>query len=73
MKVLALLLVISLASIVRSNPRELTAIDDDQNMHMASTQQIQEQGDGTSINDQINNHHNIPREDWGSDGGDINN
>ena len=72
MKALALVLVISLAIIVRSNTRELMVVDDKQNMR-ASTQQIEAQGDEKSASDQINNHHNIPREDWGNDGGDINN
>jgi len=71
MKVLALLLVISLASIVCSNTRQLMVVDDNYNMHTAYTQQVEAQGDEKSVNDMINNHHNIPRDDWGNDGGDI--
>ena len=50
MKALALVLVISLASIVRSNTRELMVVDDKQNMR-ASTQQIEAQGDEKSASD----------------------
>lgn len=72
MKVIALLLVISLANVVRSSPGEMIRENENHSVYKASAQQIREREDVTGDHDQINSHHNIPRGEWGNDGGDIN-
>lgn len=69
MKLLALFLLMSLANFACGDPRKLMAIDH-HHAQKSSENQLQEQR--IDVSDEATNHHNIPRGDWGSDGGNLN-